>query len=292
VSELKVTSTVGMDLAARAKNTAFCAIRWGDGPPVLTHLCRGKSVDNETGIDLHDKYLVNVLVGLYSGFESAPITKAAIDAPFGWPDAFVEAVGDYATAIRWRYGPDFTEVPEQVNSLRFRKTDLHVKETTGRNPLSVSSTLLGTVAMRCAAILSELEFKDVAVSRDGHGMVAEVYPDPAIRMWAQATIAGLPGKMGSYKRGSGEKIRERSALRVMLCRALTDPIGLQDPDGLLVGCEEDDHCLDALVCALLARAVELNQTMPPPDQLAEIVSREGWIHLPSHPIEDLVGQST
>jgi hypothetical protein len=41
-----------------------------------------------------------------------------------------------------------------------------------------------------------------------------------------------------------------------------------------------DDCLDALVCALVARAVDRRKTIPPPHELAEEATVEGWIHLP------------
>ena len=46
-----------------------------------------------------------------------------------------------------------------------------------------------------------------------------------------------------------------------------------------------DHACDALVCALVARAHSLGQTVPPPHADLDAASREGWIHvslLPPH----------
>jgi predicted RNase H-like nuclease len=45
-------------------------------------------------------------------------------------------------------------------------------------------------------------------------------------------------------------------------------------------CVEFDDCLDALICALTARAVEKHKTIPPPAELADEARLEGWIHLP------------
>ncbi len=43
-------------------------------------------------------------------------------------------------------------------------------------------------------------------------------------------------------------------------------------------CRESDDALDAVICALVARAVTLGQTRePPPESRADA---EGWIHLP------------
>jgi hypothetical protein len=50
------------------------------------------------------------------------------------------------------------------------------------------------------------------------------------------------------------------------------------------------HYLDALACALVARAVELGQThLPEPGTEAERAATEGWIHLPTSPLQALAG---
>ena len=41
-----------------------------------------------------------------------------------------------------------------------------------------------------------------------------------------------------------------------------------------------DDALDAVLCALIARAAALGLTVPPPDQDRERARAEGWIHLP------------
>ena len=44
---------------------------------------------------------------------------------------------------------------------------------------------------------------------------------------------------------------------------------------------QSDDPFDALVAALVARAVQVGQALPIPDELAESARAEGWIHLPS-----------
>lgn len=46
-------------------------------------------------------------------------------------------------------------------------------------------------------------------------------------------------------------------------------------------CEESDHALDALISALVARAVALGQTLPPGRGQSRAAKIEGWIHVPS-----------
>ena len=44
-------------------------------------------------------------------------------------------------------------------------------------------------------------------------------------------------------------------------------------------CVDSDDCLDALVCALVARAAERGLTVPPPSKLEIEPASEGSIHL-------------
>src|SRR4051812_24793398 len=70
---------------------------------------------------------------------------AGIDAPFGWPDALVDAVGIYA-----QYGTWPADV--SVEALRYRETDRFVRAQVKRargvsiNPLSVSSNCIASTA--------------------------------------------------------------------------------------------------------------------------------------------------
>jgi hypothetical protein len=45
-------------------------------------------------------------------------------------------------------------------------------------------------------------------------------------------------------------------------------------------CIESDDRLDAVVCALVARAAERGKTVPPTDEQSRLARIEGWIHLP------------
>lgn len=47
-----------------------------------------------------------------------------------------------------------------------------------------------------------------------------------------------------------------------------------------------DDVLDAVICALVARAVSLGQTEPPHDRATALT--EGWIHVPAQPLSELV----
>src|SRR4051794_41146450 len=82
------TITLGIDLASKPAKTALCAIEWGDGEGVVRVLSRGRHDDTE----LHDKFLITAIRGLRFDFGGVQIEKTAIDAPFGWPEPFLDAV--------------------------------------------------------------------------------------------------------------------------------------------------------------------------------------------------------
>lgn len=174
----------------------------------------------------------------------------AIDAPLGWPDEFVAAVTAHHRGEPWP--------PSDLLSLRYRLTDRTVASMTGVRPLSVSSDLIGVCAFRAARLRSMFP-------------AIEVYPAGALRMW------GLPAT--GYKGLRGAPVRREIVTGVLRrCPWLSvDEVALI----------RRDHDLDALLAALVARAVATGRSHPPPAGTAERVAREGWIHLPSCRLEDL-----
>ena len=106
--------TLGVDLASADRTTAACMVEWDDGPPRIGALFER---------DVTDSRIVELARG-------AGVT--GIDAPFGWPKPFVEAVAAYAEGAPWpRDRPD---------GLWLSLTHLRAQVTSrGRAPLSVSS---------------------------------------------------------------------------------------------------------------------------------------------------------
>lgn len=180
---------------------------------------------------------------------AATVDVVTVDAPLGWPSDFVAAVSAHHRGEAWP--------ASDLLSLRYRLTDLTVASMTGVRPLSVSSDLIGVCAFRAA----RLPFSAV-----------EVYPAGALRMW------GLPAT--GYKGVRGAPVRAQIVQGlVRRCPWLTvDAVALQ----------RRDHDLDALLCALVARAVATGRTHLPPSDVEETTKREGWIHLPSCRLEALV----
>jgi predicted nuclease with RNAse H fold len=176
-----------------------------------------------------------------------------IDAPFGWPQRFVEAVASW-TAVDWS--------AEGRNQLRFRETDFEVRKITGRWPLSVSTDRIALPAMRAMALLHRHGVTD----RSGHGKFFEVYPAGSLKCW------GLRSR--GYKKMDDECLAYRREILSALRQQLP---WLTLPDTYA----ESSDSLDALVASLTARAAMQGLTdKPKPDQL-EVARREGWIHLPT-----------
>src|SRR6184192_4147897 len=100
--------TLGIDLSAQPKKTGVCLISW-----------HGEEADiEELAVGCDDPALLTrMLLADWIG----------IDAPFGWPDAFVK------TIERWSAKASWPKV--ERDELRFRETDRFVKKT-ARLPLS------------------------------------------------------------------------------------------------------------------------------------------------------------
>jgi hypothetical protein len=200
--------------------------------------------------------------------------KAGIDAPLGWPDDFVEAVVAHRDRVEW---PGRGEDQDSFRfRLSFRQTDRRLIESGARRPLSVSTDLIGVVAMRAANLLDELAARGRPVDRAGLGTVAEVYPAPALGAWG-INAAGYKARGGGADR-----------LPVLLAEIESGLGGLElEPEARRLA-STDHNCFDAIVCALVARSAALGLTYPPePGDEADRAVREGWIHLPSGALADL-----
>lgn len=157
--------TLGIDLASQPENTALCVVSWADDG-------RGAEVEPpRAGCD-DDALLA----------EMARADAVGIDAPFGWPAAFVSAVAGEG----WPAGV-------AVDALRFRETDRFVRSWTGEvlgrrlSPLSVSADRIAYCAWRCRSLLAR---------HRGTSRVYEVYPAAALAVWGQ------PHR--GYKRTTGD----------------------------------------------------------------------------------------
>jgi Protein of unknown function (DUF429) len=260
-----VTSTLGIDLASQPKNTALCWMGWEPGRAWVAGLLKGVDQDGVTLLD--DELLISAMSHPQRGLP-AP-SKIAIDAPLGWPVDFVRGVGDLAA---WP-----VDVGGKRDRLERRATDHWILQTTGKRPLSVTTDRIAYAAMRAAALLAHYEATHTAqIDRTGvAGPICEAYPDPAIRQFGIWPDDASPRE--SYKGKARRPLRER-----IIARLLQAAPWLELPAEQRQACADSDDCLDALVCALVARAGERGLTLPPPAGLEHEARLEGWIHLP-HP---------
>ncbi|MBE2315467.1 DUF429 domain-containing protein [Solirubrobacter sp. CPCC 204708] len=166
--------------------------------------------------------------------------RAGIDAPFGWPEPFVAAVSG---AAPW---------PRDRRVLTHRATDRFVHREIGKLPMSVTTDRIAYCAMRCVTLI------------EGCEIAVEAYPDAALRVW-------VGGPWSSYKRDARER-------RAVLLEPLLEVAPLSAAQ--IEACLAFDDNLDAVVCALVARAAAVDETVPPPPELARLAEVEGWIQLP------------
>lgn len=180
-----------------------------------------------------------------------------VDCPLGWPDRFV----DFVVAHREGAVPagELTGLALRRTLLR-RATDTHVAATFGVVPMSVSADRIGSVAMRAAGLLAALG----SVDRSGSDVVMEVYPAAALKVWGLAH-RGYKADPTAHVDALGI---EWGAFRDLACRS--------------------DHVLDAVVCALVARAARVGCTDGPPPELLAQARTEGWIHVPTCSLEELL----
>ncbi|MDG4857839.1 DUF429 domain-containing protein [Streptomyces sp. T-3] len=194
-----------------------------------------------------DDQLLELLLGLKGG------DQAGVDCPFGWPAPFVAAMAAHAAPHPTWPGRD-TNGTDDLRALRFRRTDLIVADQMPRDPLSVSFDKLGAMAARWARLQARLAHLGHSVDRTGAGPVAEVYPAAARRRWG--LVSGTLDELESAAPWLHipEQARTHYAAR--------------------------SHAYDALIAALVARAVATGLTTPPSPSDIELARSEGWIHLP------------
>jgi len=222
--------TVGIDLSSSREGTAASVVEWKKSH-VIVHLPQLRCNDDQL-----DKLINQANV-------------VGIDAPFGWPKAFVDAVAGW-DQISWS--------SEKRKRLQFRATDLFVRETLGIWPLSVSTDRIALPAMRANALLTRHQVND----RSGDGRFYEVYPAATLNSW------GMPHR--------GYKLLDPNCrkVRLKILRHLRAMLGFLDIPNEYASTSD---ALDALIASLTARLAMQKGTIDPQGEHAR---SEGWIHFP------------
>jgi predicted nuclease with RNAse H fold len=235
--------TAGIDLAAQPAQTGLCIVEWAG---------KARCVGLDVGVTDDD------IVAAAASSE-----RCGIDAPFGYPQAFVDFVAGHA-ALDPTAAPGADTAP-----YRLRETDAWVWRTTGRRPLSVSTDLIGITALRCARLqLMVAGATGDPVDRTGAGRLVEVYPAAALAVWGVQPTG--------YKRRTPESKRLLAALAARVVERFD--VSLTRGQRSVVA--SVDHAFDALVAAIVAREVVLGRTTFPPPAVREAAKHEGWIHVP------------
>ena len=225
--------TLGIDLSSSKEGTAACLIQWNGSRAVMRKL------------DLRcDDIKLDELIG--------EADVVGIDAPFGWPVAFIDAVVGWSSTV-W--------TADERRRLQFRITDLYVREKLGIWPLSVSTDRIALPAMRANALLQRHDVKD----RSGDGKFYEVYPAATLKSW------DLPCR--------GYKLIDPNCARVRknILSGLRKKLPYLE---VANECAENSDALDALIASVTARFASQGLTYPPSE--AGIARREGWIHFPKN----------
>ena len=242
--------TAGVDLAAEPKGTALALVEWTSDS--------ARVVDLQLGVT--DEPIVEM---------ASQVDKLGIDCALGWPREFVNFVSQQSDATLSQH--NFDGGLAWRRSLADRVTDRHVREVTGRWPLSVSTDRLGLTAMRCAGLLSRLSASGVEIDRSGSGLVTEVYPGASLRLWGFNT--------------SGYRTSED--LRATLLNSLTTQamwLELGEYEELMISsCD----AFDAVIAALAARAAAVGRTLPPNEDQGSTARVEGGVALPGGPLNTL-----
>lgn len=242
--------TAGVDLAAESKGTALAVIEWLPTSAVVRELSLG----------VEDQPIIEA---------ASRVNKIGIDCALGWPQEFIDFINAQADPHNHTV---FDGGMDWRRRLAYRETDRHVRETSGRWPLSVSTDRLGLTAMRAAGLLSKMAQAGISLDRSGQGKVAEVYPGATLRMWGFAT----------------QGYRASAQIRESLVATLQESepwftLG-EHVELMISSCD----AFDAIIAALATRAVATGRYLPPnPSQLA-LARQEGWIALPQGSLSCLV----
>lgn len=221
----EVVRFAGVDLAAQPATTAVAVLAFTEG----------RAVVEEIVCPADDEAILRIAEGC---------VKVGIDAPLGWPDRFVDYLGQHRAGTQ--ESMDAGPAGQWLDERTYRVTDLRLRADSSPalrriSPLSAAADKLGRTTLRCASLQARMlaAWGRDEVRRDGSGRIVEVCPAASLAMW------GLPHS--GYKSVKGTDVRNQST-RQLLVWALPDVADHARVISLLTS----DHHLDALIAALSA----------------------------------------
>ena len=242
--------TAGVDLAAEPKGTALAIIEWKATTATLVDLQLG--VTDETIVEA-----------------AGVVDKLGIDCALGWPIEFVEFLNNHANLGSTSFPDGGMDWRRRAS---FRESDRHVREVTGKWPLSVSTDRLGLTAMRCAGLQGKLQQSGIELDRSGSGKIVEIYPGASLRLWGFDT--------------SGYRANEDARAELLTAIEHSVPLlNLGSNRKLMI---RSTDAFDAVIASLATRAAAINRYLPAPRDIRDIAKIEGWIALPTGSITDLL----
>jgi hypothetical protein len=246
--------SIGIDLACEPHDTALCKIIWGERNPKV-------QIIPDLGLKGIEKEIEGKM-------------PVGIDAPFGWPLEFVNAMARSGRGENWQdacFPPEFIArvnairpIPEMDgprHAFHYRRTDLVTWASTGQQPMRVSASLIGSLAMHAAALLAIIAPKDLPRVRLGQTRIVEVYPAAALAVWRNKHEA---------RRETLDRIIRKLELDF-------------DKDGDRLRClyEKKKHAGDALLAAIVARAHGKGLCQETVWKgFEKFAETEGWIAIP------------
>jgi predicted nuclease with RNAse H fold len=242
--------TAGVDLAAEPKGTALAVIEWKETSATL--------VDLELGVT--DETIIEA---------AGVVDKLGIDCALGWPIEFVEFLNQHANLNSQAFPDGGMDWRRRVS---FRESDRHVREVTGKWPLSVSTDRLGLTAMRCAGLQGRIQQSGIEIDRSGFGKIVEIYPGASMRLWGFDTTG----------------YRADAEAREELLRSIQIEVPWLNLDAHQDLMISSTDAFDAVIASLATRAAAIGKYAQPPQEQLETAKIEGWIALPTCTIADLL----
>ena len=257
--------SVGVDMSTSPSSTGWVVLHWDGLSPARVE-------------EIHDRKRSSIVEQIRA---RAQDEWWAVDVPFGWPVDFATWVADHS---RGPVPPALDIDGRHWSHLARRCTDefVHAHNGTPGAGFSVSFDKLGATAAAWASIEAALAAGNPPLTVDRAGCCDEDGDLPVVETWPSAAWRAF------FREGDVDPGNPATMSPDSFRSALAGVVELT-PDLYCLGVNDRSaHYRDALVCALVARARSLGQTMLPTGEDRRVAEREGWVHLPSVPLHRLV----
>ena len=238
---------IGLDAASDWRNFGYAIGRYAAGRPV--------SIEAAGLLGPGDKRArLETILGPW--LESAPHALVAIDAPLGWPASHAAALKGHVAGAA---------LPEPKDALFRRRTDVTVRQRTGKMPLEVGADRIARAAFSALEALKLLR----GLTRQRIPLAWSDVPETgiaAIEVYPAATLKARGLVEPKYK--AADNVAARLRIALALSAAIV---------GLSERVTESDDVFDACLCALAAKDYLDGVAVAPGAEDMELAIKEGWI---------------